>query len=324
MAYEMAEETTRGQVLRQVVAAIGQPEHSVVKVTWRQHSNDVGRIELDDGRVLMVKLARFRWAAPGFEAERQAARLLQDRDVVVPHHLPIPDMVAGRPVLCYWRIELETKASIWPRLNGEAQRRVLRTWGGLLRRVHEVDLDSVGRLGEGKDEPLEHFLGRDVGHRLGPAVAGEWPAGYDSLKTALATLPELERRVGDQPRVLLHGDPHARNVMCTGYAATCDGFIDLEGAGGGPREMDLANLVVLHGPHFDQPLPEDWFREVQAGYGLELDPFAMDWFALYHLLNLGFFSAHVGHAEHAAAVAASAADRAESLRRRTNGTAPAT
>ena len=84
-------------------------------------------------------------------------------------------------------------------------------------------------------------------------------------------------------------------------------------AAGGPRELDLAHALVLHGPLFAQQLHDGWFEELRLGYQHPLDPFALRWFAVYHLLNLGFFSALVGDREHAAAVAEAAAGRAAGL-----------
>jgi hypothetical protein len=141
----------------------------------------------------------------------------------------------------------------------------------------------------------------------------------------LETLPRLVDCVGRAAFVLLHGDPHARNVLCRVAAAEvrCGGIIDLEAAAGGPRELDLAHALVLHGQLFNQPLPHGWFDELRAGYRLPLDDYAIDWFALYHLLNLGFFSALVGDHAHAENVARAAQNRAECLRGRCSGTAPA-
>jgi aminoglycoside phosphotransferase (APT) family kinase protein len=297
----------------------------VTGIAWSQHSNDVARVDLDDGRVLMVKLARFDWVAPGFRAERLAAERLNRVGVLAPRHLRVPDRVGGRPVLCYWRIPLETLASVWPSLGELGRSGALRSWGRLLRRVHDVPLDEVGRLGSGADESIAAHLARDLDDRLRWGVAGEWPEGSASLERALEVIPELERRTGERPTVLLHGDPHARNIMvrAEGGMASCDGLIDLESAWGGPPEMDLAHARVLHGPHFDQQLDPGWFDELAAGYGETLDPFLLEWFALYHLLNLGFYSALVGHPEHAADVARAAAGRAERLVAGPSGTAPA-
>lgn len=290
----------------------------VVSATWRRHSNDVGRVELDDGRVMMIKVGRFEWTAPRFRAERLAAQRLHSRDIVVPQHLDVPEEIAGWPVLAYWRIELPTLATIWRERKDPDYGAALRDWGTLLRRVHALPSETCGPLSS--DEPcrdgIGEFMEQDLGERLRPAVSVRWPGGLEPLDTVLEMLPELRRRLDDAPKVLLHGDPHAGNVMVrpeeTGVS--CDGLIDLETAAGGPRELDLAHAMVLHGPLFTQELPEGWFDHLVEGYDMALDPFALRWFAIYHLLNLGFFSALVGDHEHAALVAEDAARRAADLR----------
>lgn len=294
--------------------------HEVVATNWRRHSNDVGRVELDDGRVLMVKVGRFDWAAPRFRAERLAARRLNGSGIVAPRHLAAPEWIDGRPVLCYWRIEMPTLATVWPTRLAPARKAALRDWGALLRRVHDVPVEGCGPLATDAPcrDPIHDYMAADLSERLRPAVAGTWAAGLASLDAAVEALPELGARLGATPSVLLHGDPHAGNVMCRpgdgeDQPLRCEGLIDLETAAAGPRELDMAHAAVLHGPHFAQPLPDGWFDELRSGYGVELDPFGMRWFRVYHLLNLGFFSALVGDHEHAAIVARAAAEGANGL-----------
>lgn len=312
------ESIARERVVERLLEAVGcGDEREVVRATWRRHSNDVGRIQLDDGRVLMVKLGRYDWVGPRFRAERQAARLLNERGIVAPHHLEAPDWLEGRPVLCYWRIQLPTLSTLWAGGSRLDRRTALRDWGALLRSVHDVPVDACGPVaGDGGRKPaIEDFMAADLGERLRPAVAGTWPEALGTLDAALESLPEMAARVGDHPTVLLHGDPHAGNVLCHAHdqGVSCDGLIDLETAAGGPRELDLAHALVLHGALFAQPLPDGWFDELRVGYGIEPDVFGLRWFALYHLLNLGFYSALVGDHEHAAAVAEAAAERANGL-----------
>lgn len=297
----------------------GMRGREVASVTWRRHSNDVGRVQLEDGRVLMVKVGRFDWVAPRFRAERRAARWLNDRGIVAPRHLEGPERVEGSPVLCYWRIDLPTLATVWPDHGEEARAVAWREWGGLLRRVHDVPVDGCGPLTTGPDpgcrDPVGDFMKSDLLDRLRPALMGTWPEALTALDQAVAMLPALREHLGGAATVLLHGDPHAGNVLCAVEDGTirCEGLIDLETAAGGPRELDLAHALVLHGPLFAQPLPDGWFEELRSGYALPLDAFALQWFALYHLLNLGFYSALVGDHEHAAIVAAAATRQAHDL-----------
>lgn len=293
---------------------------AVESVTWRRHSNDVGRVQMGDARVLMVKVGLFDWVGPRFRAERRAARWLREQGIVAPEHLGGPERILGHPVLSYWRIDLHTLATVWPTREGPTRRAALQDWGALLRRVHAVPVDRCGPLmnGDGACDGVADFVGADLRDRLRIAVGDLWPEGLAPLDRALEALPELDARVGDAPRVLLHGDPHAGNVMCRAAAdpaapVRCEGLIDLETAAGGPRELDLAHALVLHGPLFAQQLPDGWFDELRRGYGMEPDPFAMRWFAVYHLLNLGFYSALIGDREHAAVVAEAAAVGASGL-----------
>jgi aminoglycoside phosphotransferase (APT) family kinase protein len=309
----------RERIVRALLGALddGADTIEVASATWRRHSNDVGRIELDDGRVLMVKAGRFDWVGPRFRAERRAARWLDERGIVAPRHLDVPERVEGRPVLCYWRIDLPTLSTVWRRSGARERQSALRSWGALLRRVHAVPVPGCGPLaGDGPcRDPIDDFMAEDLSDRLRPAVASSWQAGLGPLDAAVEALPALEARVGGDATVLLHGDPHAGNVMCRveDGAVRCEGLIDLETAAGGPRELDLAHALVLHGPLFAQALPDGWFEELRAGYGVRLDEFGLHWFALYHLLNLGFYSALVGDHEHAATVAEAAAERANGL-----------
>lgn len=309
----------RERIVQRLLGALG-PQvagRTVVSATWRRHSNDVGRIELDDGRVLMVKVGRFDWTAPRFRAERRAARRLNERGIVAPRHLDAPERIEGRPVLCYWRIQMPTLATVWPTRDDSERQAALRDWGVLLRRVHDVPVAGCGPLSAETPcrDPIGDYLSADLADRLRPAVAGSWPDGLAPLDAALESLPDVGTRLHGAPTVLLHGDPHAGNVMCRAEdgVVSCEGLIDLETAAGGPRELDLAHALVLHGPLFAQPLPDGWFEELRRGYGMKLDRFALRWFAVYHLLNLGFFSALVGDHEHAAAVAEAAAERASGL-----------
>ena len=316
------EENERGRLREELLTGLAPVigPSAVGSVTWRRHSNDVGRVELEDGRILMVKVGRFDWVAPRFAAERRAARWLRRRGIVAPEHLGCPDRILGRPVLCYWRIQLHTLSTVWPTRERRTRRAALRDWGALLRRVHGVPVDRCGPLGTNGAgcARVADFVGADLRDRLRIAVGGVWPDGLAPLDAAVEALPELDARVGDSPRVLLHGDPHAGNVMCRAAAdpaapVRCEGLIDLETAAGGPAELDLAHALVLHGPLFAQQLPDGWFDELRRGYGANPDPFAMRWFAVYHLLNLGFYSALIGDREHAAAVAAAPAAGARGL-----------
>jgi hypothetical protein len=74
------------------------------------------------------------------------------------------------------------------------------------------------------------------------------------------------------------------------------GLLDLEEAKGGRWESNLANAVTLHHPLFSREEGEgDWLknfgRYIVEGYGKKPEPKLSRFYQVYHLLNLGFFSA---------------------------------
>jgi aminoglycoside phosphotransferase (APT) family kinase protein len=283
-----------------------------------QHSNDVAELRFDDGRTLMVKRGRYDWTAPRFRASRLAAELLNEQaGVVAPAPLPIPPDLHSQPLEAYWRVELPTLQELWPGLGQDERATVLRSWGELVARMHRVRVSGHGPLAEMQEGvDFEVFVGADLGHRLYPAMAAQWTEGIEILERVRSTIPAVAERVADGGCILLHYDLHMGNVLCdaTDEGVRCVGFIDLETAFGGPPEADLAIIEVHHGPHFSQPLEGEWFQHIEDGYGRALDPVVMAFFRSYHLLNMGFYSALVGHAEHAHVVARAASREADGLR----------
>ncbi len=276
-----------------------------------EHSNDVAEIHFGNGRTLMVKRGRFAWAGPRFAASRLAAGLLKQKaGIVAPAPLGLPEAITTEgPIEAYWRIELPTLQELWATLPEVQRSAVLHSWGRLIRRVHRIKLLGYGPLPKARTEPvpLQEFLHTDLADRLLPAIAHNWADARGVVECLLRTIPCVAERAPAQS-TLLHNDLHMGNVLCeeNGETFGCVGLLDLEAAFAGPPEADLANLQVLHGPLFAQPLPGAWFQEVATGYGENLDPLLLGFFRAYHLLNLGFYSALIGHAEHAGQVAAAA------------------
>jgi aminoglycoside phosphotransferase (APT) family kinase protein len=282
-----------------------------------QHSNDVAEVELRDGRTLMVKRGRYEWTAARFRTSRLAAGLVGSRTtLVVPRPLPLPGPLRDRPLEAYWRVELPTLQDVWPSLPEKSQQDVLRSWGELLRDLHVMKLSGHGPLADAPagSGSLSAFLYGDLGERLLPAVHGCWSEGAAIVDALIRVVPAIAGRVADREATFLHNDVHMGNVLSqwTGDDLRCVGLIDLEGAYAGPAEADLANAEVLHGPLFAQPLWEDWFEYLREGYSNALDPHLLGFYRAYHLVNLGFYSALVGHAEHAAEVAAAARSEVDS------------
>lgn len=292
--------------------ATGPARNRPSEVRFRDaHSNDVAEVDLSDGRTLMVKRGRYAWTADRFRGSRIAAGLVTSRTpLIAPDPLPIPESLDDELLEAYWRVELPTLQELWPSLGGGERAALLRSWGELLRRLHQVKVSGHGPICDAFEGTcsLSTFLRHDLEGRLLPAVRGCWAAGTVIVESLLSVVPAVAGRVPDNRACLLHNDVHMGNVLCEGDGETlrCAGLIDLEAAHGGPPEADLAIMAVLHGPHFEQPIEGAWFFEVVGGYGGELDAELLSFYRTYHLVNLGFYSALVGHAEHAAQVAGAA------------------
>jgi len=272
-----------------------------------QFSNDVAVARLDDGRRLVVKRGRYEWSAGRFRTARRAGRLLRDAGVTAPCSLDLPSGLETHALDAYWRIELPTLAELWPALDAGERRSAMRSLGELVRRVHSAPVRGHGGLGDGAAVSISQALAGDLGGRLMPAVQAAWPSGVPLVDVLLGTIPEVVRRApGDG--VLLHGDLHIGNVLCERAAGTvrCVGLLDLECAHAGPRESDLARLAVLHTDLFQMGIEGPWLDRVMEGYADAVDPELVAYYSLYHLVQLGFHSAWVGHDVHAASVAEAA------------------
>lgn len=260
---------------------------------------------------VMVKHSPFDWVAARFRSAKVASSLAADEgSVVTPACLPLPERVGGTSVLAYWYVPLPTLESLWPALSPNERDEAVRSLGRLLRRLHRVAVPRHGSLvdDEHVDSSLAAFLERDLRRRLKPAVCAHWPDGVPLVERALERVDEGDPD-GAAP-ALTHNDLHLGNVLCRrrNGRVQCVGLLDLEAAAGGRAESDLASASVLHDPLFAQEYGTgDWLgrfdRALREGYGDGLDPRALGFFRLYHLLNLGFASALTGDHWHADRVA---------------------
>ena len=300
-------------VLRYVESA--QPTHGPAEIVPQdEHSNSLTEIRFRRGPTLIVKRARSypETAAERFRTCRQASQLLREQaGVLAPEHLDLPTPCA-EPVMVYTRIEHPTLAEVWPDVSERAKPAVLRGWGRLIRRMHQVQLPGHGPLvhAEQKGAGLAEFLSGDIGERLLPAVNGEWKPGIPVIEHLLHAIPDVAQRVDARggSAVLNHNDLHMANVLCRveDGELRCIGFLDLEAALAGPAEADLAKIGIYHGPLFGKPLTGAWFERVWEGYGEVLDPVVLAFFRAYHLANIGFHAAFTGNKSHAAEIARSA------------------
>ena len=295
------------EIVRRVVQRI--PDRQLRSADWEivyrdMHSNDVAEVHFPDDRILHVKRARGSDGGRRCEVSRLASRLLRDRaGLVAPAHLDM-DPPFDQPVVAYWRLHESTLDEVMATWRaGRVELDTLESFGALVRRIQTVAFAGHGPLAS-PFGTLSEFLEEDVGQRLKPAVHGEWPEGAEPLERMLYVVRRWVRGVRCDP-VLVHNDLHAENVLCRplGHAHRCVGVLDLEDALAGAPEADLAKLEVLHGPLFGRPWPRPWLTAVLRGYADTLDPFRTGVFRIYHLLNLGFYAAHVGLRERAESVA---------------------
>jgi aminoglycoside phosphotransferase (APT) family kinase protein len=278
------------------------------------HSNDLVTARLADGRALMIKRGRHPWSAHRFATSRRAAALLRTTGIATPAYLTPPEGVCEDPLEVYWRIERPVLDEVWPALDEAARRETMRSLGEMARRVHR-ELPGFGPLEAMDGESPAAIAEQDLRDRLLPAAWGEWLEGAALIERLLEHIPELARRTRGRRPTLVHNDLHMGNVLCEveDGRARCVGLLDLEAVAAGVPESDFAMMQILHGPHFSRHVPGDWFAEVRRGYAGELDPWVLGFFRALHLLNLGFYSAHIGHDWHAGEVAREAEREVEGL-----------
>lgn len=278
------------------------------------YSNEVIHVNLDDGRSLMIKQAHYDWAGPRFRSACRASSLLRgESSVITPEHISLPEEVDNMPTLAYWYIPLPTLKDLWPDLSSKQRMNALRSLGRLLRKVHQVKVNQYGSLG---DEDIHYdsvsaFMEHDLCKRLKPAIWAKWSDALpvvDHMTQMARSLPESEEGAR-----LIHNDLHLDNILCEveNGEVRCVGLLDLEAAAGGRPESDLASAITLHDPLFAEENGKgDWLegfdRYLKEGYGKEPDPVLLRFFRVYHLINLGFFSALGGDDWHAERVAEAA------------------
>lgn len=291
------------EVLEEILASLALSHTSVPEaVVHRDHfSNDFTEIRLRNGRTIIVKRGRFEWTRPRFDTSRAASKLIRRKTgLTVPAPLPLPSGLED-PLEAYWRIDVPTLMEVWPSLDRQTQRTALRSWGTLAGELHSVETLGFGPLtpeasGHGS---VADFLRRELMDRLLPAVVGEWPESEGRVYALAEAADEVGARVGGHSR-LIHGDLHMGNVLCDpDRHFECVGLIDLETAQAAPPEAELAVMEIHHGELFDHALDGEWLPVVLEGYGHPLDPWVVNFYRAFHLLNMGFYSNLIGHGWHA-------------------------
>jgi aminoglycoside phosphotransferase (APT) family kinase protein len=305
-------------VLQSISTEPGAPPADIIHRD--QHSNDFAEMRFRNGRSLIVKRGRYEWAESRFQTSRIASGLIRERtEVAVPAPLPVPADLDEKPLEAYWRIDRPTLQEIWGSLTARQRRGALISWGKMISRLHEVRLEGFGPLSDPAtaNRSLGGYLRQELEDRLLPAVTGEWPAGLPALQRLVRLVDEIGGVAGDRSR-LVHNDMHMGNVLCEHRdgEVRCVGMIDLETAVAAPPEADLAIMQIHHGALFDQPIEGEWFADVMQGYSGALNERSVAFFRAYHLINLGFYSALIGHDWHADQVAADVMRETAALERR--------
>lgn len=264
------------------------------------------RLTFDDGRKMVIKQSQYGWAKPRFESAHNASKLIRRQSsVIAPKHITIPEEVAEYPTMAYWYLPYPTLKELWPELSVSQREQASKSLGRMLREIHKIKVPDYGLLHE-KDSyrSASDFMYSDLHDRLKPAIAAYWPEVLpmvDRLIQITKDLPDNENNAA-----LVHNDMHLGNIICKvqNDKIQCIGLLDLEEATGGIWESDLASAITLHHPLFlSSKLKGSWFKDfaqyISEGYGEKPDQKLLRFFRIYHLVNLGYFSAMNEESQHA-------------------------
>lgn len=269
-------------------------------------SNNLVRFTFEDGRKIIIKQSQYDWARPRFNSARNASKLIRRKSsVIAPKHITIPDEVVEYPTMAYWYLPYPTLKELWPQLSPSQRKQASKSLGHILRQVHQITVGEYGLLHEERSyESASDFMFSELHDRLKPSIAAYWPEilpMVDRLITIAKNLPDNENNAA-----LVHNDMHLGNIVCKiqDDKIQCIGLLDLEEATGGIWESDIASAMTLHHPlFFSSTLQgnrlEEFGQSITEGYEKEPDPKLLRFFRIYHLVNLGYFSAMNDDRHHA-------------------------
>lgn len=271
-------------------------------------SNNIVRLTFDDGRKMIIKQSQYGWARPRFKSARNASRLIRRQSsVTAPKHLAVPEEVVDYPTIAYWYLPYPTLKKLWPELSVTQKQQASKSLGRLLSEIHQIKIPNYGLLNEKNSyQSASAFMYSDLHDRLKPSIAAYWPdvlPMVDRLIQIAQNLPDNEDNAA-----LVHNDMHLGNIICKvqNDEIKCIGLLDMEEATGGIWESDLASAMTLHHPlFFSSKLKGNGFKDfgqcISEGYGKKPDQKLLRFFRIYHLINLGYFSAmneEYQHAQH--------------------------
>lgn len=269
-------------------------------------SNNLVRLTFDDGRKLVIKQSQYDWAQPRFDCACNASQLVsQQSAIVTPRHINIPKEVVDYPTMAYWYLPYPTLKELWPELSLEQKKQASKSLGSMLRKMHQIEVSNYGLLQkEHSYRSLSSFMLSELRERLKPAIAAKWPDVLPMVNRLIKIAENLPDRENNAN--LVHNDMHLGNILCNenNGEIKCVGLIDWEEAGGGRWEADLASAMTLHHPlFFSSKLKgnrlENFGQCIAEGYGKKPDSKLLRFFRLYHLIDLGFFSAMNEDYQHA-------------------------
>jgi aminoglycoside phosphotransferase (APT) family kinase protein len=134
-------------------------------------------------------------------------------------------------------------------VNDGMRRALSDSMAGTLASIHQVDLDASGLAGLASHQ---HYGERQL---------RRWSAQWESAKTrelpALDELTAILRRSipAQQETVLVHGDFHLRNIICSPETGTVRAVLDWELATLGDPIADLGSLLAYWPQKGDPPTP---------------------------------------------------------------------
>jgi Ser/Thr protein kinase RdoA (MazF antagonist) len=219
------------------------------------YENRVYQASLEDGGQVVAKFYRpGRWSDAQILEEHAFARELAEREIPVV----APLEAGGRTLFAH----AGYRFAVFPRRGGRApeleDEAVLEWIGRFLGRIHAVgaarafarrpslDADSFGT------EPREWLLSSGL---IPPDLLAAWAA---ASAQALERARQVIAAVGAVPRIRLHGDCHAGNILWTDAGPH---FVDLDDARSGPAVQDLWMLLAAERRSAERSL-----RALLAGY----------------------------------------------------------
>lgn len=258
-------ETTPREIIGSVVRSVsGRPVERLVRLT-SGGLNETYRVEVPDGRPMVVRIARH--PQPWFTDEAHLMARARAVGVPSPEVIGVEQVDHDGELLSFSLLQLVPGRSLEElveRLPESELDRLLKESGELLARLHSVAPDRGMR--HELRPPDEHVVARviDVADQaLGPAAAAIVGRGTEFLRTQVTTRPAPSRS-------LAHGDWLPKHLLIDDAGAIVN-VIDWEFAGPASPAFDLAHWEVAAGGGL-----HDRSDLLRLGYARVADPDVAD------------------------------------------------